>query len=298
MKMKDIFYDWVLNLQDRITEKIHNIDPNFKLNEDNWTRKDFSGADGGGGRTRAFSNGAIFENAGVNVSKVYGKMDPEFSKQFSSGDDNFWACGISLIIHPINPKVPTVHANFRMIEKGDKLWFGGGADLTPFYPYPEDFKHFHQTWKSALVDYPGYYEKMKKVCDDYFVNYHRNNERRGIGGIFFDHYNENGIEKDFEMVKNLGDSFLSSYIPLVDQRKNELFDEQDKQFQLFRRGRYVEFNLLHDRGTTFGLKTKGRTKSILISLPGSCHFSYDYEPVKKEHIQLNEAFLDPIDWLN
>lgn len=192
-----------------------------------------------------------------------------------------WAAGISLIIHPRNPRVPTVHANFRMIVAGEKFSFGGGADLTPFYPHPEDFTYFHEVWKKACAPYQCY-EEMKKVCDRYFVNTHRKDARgtemRGVGGIFFDHMNTGNIDSDFLMVKNLSESFIQSYFPIVEKRKDEAFSEEDVDFQLHRRGRYVEFNLLHDRGTMFGLKTNGRVDSILISLPARAKFSYQYKP--------------------
>jgi coproporphyrinogen III oxidase len=274
---KEIFHQHVLNLQQSITEAIVALDPKIHIVTDPWDRLDHKNAPGGGGITRAFE-GDVFENAGVNTSKVFGSLDPEFAKKLGGTGEEMWACGISLIIHPKNPRVPTVHANFRMIEAGEKFWFGGGADLTPFYPYPEDFKHFHDTWRSACAPY-NCYEDMKKVCDQYFVNTHRGGEMRGVGGIFFDHFNSSNIESDFEMVKNLSNKFIESYFPIVKKRKDESFTAEDEDFQLHRRGRYVEFNLLHDRGTTFGLKTNGRTDSILISLPARAKFSYKYQPI-------------------
>jgi len=208
-----------------------------------------------------------------------------------------WASGLSLIIHPRNPRVPTVHANFRFIQAGDKYWFGGGADLTPYYPHVEDFVYFHQTWKDVCTPF-NCYEQMKDQCDQYFVNFHRNNEMRGIGGIFFDHHNTGELEKDYQMVISLGEEFIASYFPIVDKRKNESFNEQDEDFMLHRRGRYVEFNLLHDRGTKFGLETKGRTDSILISLPGRCKFTYQYRPDKgSPHEEMNRYY-SPKNWLD
>jgi coproporphyrinogen III oxidase len=275
---KSVFHTHVLNLQDRITRELQRVDPTLKVIEDPWERVDFAGATGGGGITRAFC-GDIIENAGVNTSKVFGAIDPDFAKKLggSSEDSAMWACGISLIIHPKNPKVPTVHANFRMIQVGEKFWFGGGADLTPFYPHVEDFRYFHGIWKKACSPYHCY-DWMKKECDNYFINTHRNNEMRGVGGIFFDHFNTNNLEKDMEMVIDLSNHFIESYFPIVEKRKNELFNDDDVDFQLHRRGRYVEFNLLHDRGTTFGLKTNGRVDSILISLPAVAKFTYKYAP--------------------
>lgn len=205
-----------------------------------------------------------------------------------------WAAGISLIIHPHNPRVPTVHANFRMIKQGPKVWFGGGADLTPYYPHEEDFRHFHQVWKEAAgADYP----EMKKVCDEYFVNLHRDNEMRGIGGIFFDGFNSGDLAKDFEKVVGLSQHFIRSYFPLVEKRLSEAFTTDDEDFQLHRRGRYVEFNLLHDRGTLFGLKTNGRTDSILISLPARCKFTYQYAPPAGSPHAKMMGYYRPKDWV-
>jgi len=278
---KNEFHAHVKNLQNKITEELLKVDPQIELIEDPWVRVDFKGAPGGGGITRAF-RGDVIENAGVNTSMVYGEIDPEFAKKLGGTGTTMWAAGISLIIHPRNPRVPTVHANFRMIVAGEKFWFGGGADLTPFYPHPEDFTYFHDTWKRACAPY-NCYEKMKKECDKYFVNTHRSDpekgaEMRGVSGIFFDHMNTGNFEQDFKMVKVLSEHFIESYFPIVEKRKDEAFTEDDVDFQLHRRGRYVEFNLLHDRGTMFGLRTNGRTDSILISLPARAKFSYKYKP--------------------
>lgn len=270
------FHQHVLKLQDEITDAIKSFDPQIEIISDPWDRLDHSGSPGGGGITRAFK-GEVIENAGVNTSKIFGAIDPAFAKNLGGSAEELWACGISLIIHPKNPKVPTVHANFRMIQTGDKFWFGGGADLTPFYPHKEDFEYFHNIWKSACAPYQSY-EWMKKECDNYFVNTHRDGEMRGIGGIFFDHYNTSNLGNDYSMVKDLSFHFIQSYFPLVQKRKDEAFNADDEDFQLHRRGRYVEFNLLHDRGTMFGLKTNGRTDSILISLPARAKFSYKYRP--------------------
>lgn len=270
------FHQHVLELQEEITNALKTCDPTIEIISDPWDRLDFRGAPGGGGITRAF-RGDIIENAGVNTSKVFGAIDPLFAKKLGGTGDEMWACGISLIIHPKNPRVPTVHANFRMIQMGDVFWFGGGADLTPFYPHKEDFNYFHEVWKSACAPY-NCYEWMKKECDQYFVNAHRGLEMRGVSGIFFDHYNTSDLNADFDMVKDLSTHFIRSYFPIVEKRKNESYTHEDEDFQLHRRGRYVEFNLLHDRGTMFGLKTNGRTDSILISLPGRAKFSYKYQP--------------------
>lgn len=273
---KEQFHQYVRALQDEITKALFKVDPNLSLEEDAWSRLDHLGNPGGGGITRAFT-GEIIENAGVNTSMVFGAIDPAFAGKLGGTGDQMWAAGISLIIHPLNPRVPTVHANFRMIHAGEKFWFGGGADLTPYYPNVEDFKYFHEVWQKALMPY-GCYEEMKDVCDKYFVNTHRNNEMRGVGGFFFDHYNTNDLDKDLAFVKDISSNFIKSYFPIVEKRLNEDFNEEDVDFQLHRRGRYVEFNLLHDRGTMFGLKTNGRTDSILISLPARAKFSYKYKP--------------------
>jgi coproporphyrinogen III oxidase len=244
-ELKDKFYDYVCDLQDRITAQLREVDPSIDLTEDLWSRTDAVGADGGGGRTRAFS-GDVIENAGVNISKVYGKVDEKFADKIGGDGNELWASGLSLIIHPRNPRVPTVHANFRFIHAGGKYWFGGGADLTPYYPHEEDFLEFHTVWKDACAPYESY-EVMKKTCDEYFVNKHRDHEMRGIGGIFFDHLNNDNLDQDFKQVTHLAEHFIPSYFPLVKKRMDEEFNEADEDFMLHRRGRYVEFNLLHDR---------------------------------------------------
>lgn len=291
---KTAFSDHVMDLQERISKRLFEIDPSIELIEDLWERKDHVGAPGGGGRTRAFS-GEVIENGGVNYSKVFGKIDPQFSKQLGGDSDEMWASGISLILHPRNPRVPTVHMNFRMIQVGTKYWFGGGADLTPFYPHPEDFKYFHQTWKDVTAPY-GQWDAMKKKCDEYFVNTHRDGEMRGIGGIFFDHFNTGDLEADFQMATKLSEAFMPSYFPIVDKRVKEEFTSEDEEFMLHRRGRYVEFNLLHDRGTMFGLKTNGRTDSILISLPARCKYTYRYAPKKGSPHEMMLDFYRPNEW--
>jgi coproporphyrinogen III oxidase len=273
---KNSFHLHVKDLQDKICQKLLTLDPALSMKEDNWQRLDHASTPGGGGITRAF-RGELFENAGVNTSCVFGQIDPQFAQNLKGSGNEMWAAGISLIIHPKNPRVPTVHANFRMIHQGDKFWFGGGADLTPFYPYEEDFSYFHGIWKKACAPY-GCYEEMKTTCDEYFNNSHRGLEMRGIGGIFFDHFCSGNIQDDFDRVKNLSEYFIESYFPIVEKRKGEDWTVEDEDFMLHRRGRYVEFNLLHDRGTLFGLKTNGRVDSILISLPARCKFSYQYKP--------------------
>ncbi len=271
---KDHFHEHVKALQDKITREMQALDPELVIKEDLWQRKDHADQPGGGGITRAFK-GKLFENAGVNTSCVFGKIDPQFAKHLQGSGDEMWAAGISLIIHPSNPKVPTVHANFRMIHQGDKFWFGGGADLTPYFPHEEDFSYFHGVWKKAAGEK---YDEMKKTCDEYFNNSHRGIEMRGIGGIFYDHMNSGNTEKDMAYVKHMSEHFIESYFPIVRKRMTENWTEADEDFMLHRRGRYVEFNLLHDRGTLFGLKTNGRVDSILISLPARCKYTYQYQP--------------------
>ena len=288
------FHAYVRSLQDEITNALFSVDAKLSLEEDVWERKDHKGSAGGGGITRAFS-GDVIENAGVNTSLVFGAIDPAFAGRLGGTGDEMWAAGISLIIHPRNPRVPTVHANFRMIHAGERFWFGGGADLTPYYPHVEDFQYFHKTWKEALTPY-GVYDAMKKECDTYFTNTHRNNEMRGIGGFFFDHHNSNDLEADLKMVKDVSAKFIPSYFPIVEKRKDEAWDADDEDFQLHRHGRYVEFNLLHDRGTMFGLKTNGRTDSILISLPARAKFTYKYKPrAGSVHEKMMEYYF-PRDW--
>ncbi len=292
--IKNEFCEHVKALQDEITKELFACDAELSLEEDIWKRQDFVGRAGGGGITRAFT-GDIIENAGVNTSLVHGKISPGFSERSGSTDGTMWASGISLIIHPRNPRVPTVHANFRMIQAGDKFWFGGGADLTPFYPHEEDFHYFHQVWKDALTPY-GHYDEWKKKCDEYFVNAHRDGEMRGIGGFFYDHFNTGDTRADAEMIKDFSQAFIPSYFPIVEKRKNEAYDTDDEDFQLHRRGRYVEFNLLHDRGTMFGLKSNGRTDSILISLPGRCRFSYKYAPKAGSPHEKMMEYYRPFNW--
>jgi coproporphyrinogen III oxidase len=284
--------DYFRGLQDRICAGLEAADGSGRFREDSWTR-----AGGGGGRSRVLVEGGAFEKAGVNFSEVFGEMAPEFAKQIPGEGSAFTATGVSLVLHPRNPHVPTVHANFRFLTKGDRAWFGGGGDLTPFYPVLEDVVHFHKTWKavcdrhSPLVDYA----EMKRACDEYFYLPHRQ-EARGVGGIFFD-YKGGDLDKWFAFVQEAGDTFLPSYMPIVNRRKATPYGDRERRFQEYRRGRYVEFNLLYDRGTVFGLKTGGRVESILMSLPPTVRYWYDYhpEPGSKE-AELTEYWLRPMDW--
>jgi coproporphyrinogen III oxidase len=279
------------NLQDKITKAVEEVDGRT-FREDAWSREG-----GGGGRTRVLEGGTVFEKAGVNFSLVHGNLPPEFAAKIPLGSGTeFFATGVSLVFHAQNPKVPTVHANFRYLEKGDSGWFGGGMDLTPCYPYAEDAVHFHRTIKSACDRHdPGYYPRFKKWCDEYFSLKHRG-EMRGVGGAFFD-YLEEDREKTFAFVQDIGNSFLDAYVPIARRRKDESFTERERQYQLYRRGRYVEFNLLYDRGTIFGLETRGRTESILMSLPPLVRWLYDYKPEPGSAEAKALEFFQPRDWV-
>ena len=280
------------SLQDTICFALAKLDGQGEFGEDNWERQD-----GGGGRSRVMMEGGLFEKAGVNFSEVHGEMSPEFASQVPGEGRAFTATGISLVLQPRNPYVPTVHANFRSLTKGSKEWFGGGADLTPYYPYLADVVHFHRVWKRVCEGHPPPvdYRRFKKWCDDYFYLPHRG-EPRGVGGIFFD-YLEGDWEALFSFVRACGDAFLEAYLPIALRRKDEPFGESQRAFQQVRRGRYVEFNLLYDRGTIFGLKTGGRVESILMSLPPSARWPYDYRPEPgSREAELYDVYLKPRDW--
>lgn len=300
--MKDRFYQYIQNLQDQITSKIEEIDGAAKFREDIWER-----VEGGGGRTRVIENGNVFEKGGVNISAVHGKLPEAMQKMFLVDEGDFFACGLSLVIHPKSPMVPTVHANWRYFEMYDdhknviNSWFGGGQDLTPYYLFEEDAVHFHQTCKTACDKHnPEFYSKYKKQCDNYFWNTHRN-EARGIGGLFFDYCKETDamkMEDWYHFVTEVGDSFCDAYAPIVTKRKNLPYTELQKTWQEIRRGRYVEFNLVHDKGTLFGLKTNGRIESILMSLPPKVQWHYDHHPEKGSNEEkLINILENPIDWI-
>jgi coproporphyrinogen III oxidase len=279
-------------LQDKICRAIEKVDGEASFREDSWRRDG-----GGGGRTRVMENGAVFEKAGVNFSSVEGVLPEEFAKKIELGQGrDFFATGVSLVLHPRNPYTPTVHANFRYLEKGEAQWFGGGSDLTPYYPYREDARHFHSVFKEACDKHdPDYYPRFKKWCDDYFFIKHRN-ETRGVGGIFFD-YLQGDMEKLFAFVKDAGEAFLPAYLPIVELRRGQDYGEREREFQLIRRGRYVEFNLVYDRGTIFGLETRGRTESILMSMPPLAKWVYDYKP-EPDSVEANAwRYFSPQDWL-
>lgn len=283
--------DYFCTLQDRICTALEAIDVS-RFRQDLWQRPG-----GGGGRTRVLADGGVFEKGGVNVSDVHGEFSEEMARQIPGDGRTFTANGISLVLHPRSPLVPTVHANFRFLTRGSKEWFGGGADLTPYYPFRDDVIHFHRVWKAVCSRHgpPVDYGRFKRWCDDYFHLPHRG-EARGVGGIFFD-YLEGDLERLFAFVRDCGDAFLDAYLPIVRRRKDLPYGERERAFQEYRRGRYVEFNLIYDRGTIFGLKTGGRTESILMSLPPVVRWEYDYQPEPgSREAELYEVYLKPRDW--
>ncbi len=299
---KEKWIEFINQLQDKICKGLEDID-GTKFLEESWIRDE-----GGGGRTRVMDNGNVFEKGGVNTSVVFGDVTPQMQTQLKIHGAKWFACGLSLVIHPKNPFVPTVHCNYRMFELYDEndnvidRWFGGGTDLTPYYLIEEDAVWFHRTYKTIADKFDvSFYPEFKKICDDYFVNYHRNNERRGVGGIFYDHQRPSknkDLEFWFNFSKACGEGFLEAYLPIVERRKDMPYNEDQKFWQEVKRGRYVEFNLLHDRGTIFGLKTNGRTESILMSLPPTVRFIYNYQPEagsEEEKIQI--VCLNPVDWV-
>lgn len=297
--------EFVYHLQEDICKTLEETDGKALFGTDDWERAE---GKGGGGRTRTMVNGNIFEKAGVNTSVVYGKVTDAMRKHLQISGEKWFACGLSLVLHPLNPYVPTVHANWRYFELYDAegyvadRWFGGGCDLTPYYLFEEDARHFHQTIKNATDPFgTELYPQYKKQCDEYFVNSHRNNETRGIGGVFYDHLradDEDGLEKLFAFQQANGHAFLPAYLPIVERRKDTIYGAREIEWQEIRRGRYVEFNLIHDRGTIFGLKTKGRTESILMSLPPRARWQYNHQPeAGSAEEKLLQICRQPVDWL-
>lgn len=290
--MHDRAVSYFKELQGRICVGLEQVDAGSGFRTDSWERPG-----GGGGHSRVLENGNEIEKGGVNFSEVFGEFSPEFAKQIPGDGSKFTATGISLVIHPRSPLIPTVHANFRYLTHGSKAWFGGGADLTPYYPFKEDVVHFHRTWKNVCDKHSSVasYAKMKKECDDYFFLKHRN-EPRGVGGIFFDYMD--ATDAMFEFVRAAGDAFVNAYLPIVERRKALVYTPEQRFFQEYRRGRYVEFNLVYDRGTVFGLKTDGRTESILMSLPPVVRYVYDYKPSPgSKEAELTEYWLKPREWV-
>jgi len=300
--MRERMAAFVHRSQDQITAAIEALDGS-RVREDIWQRPE-----GGGGRSRVLQDGEVFEKAGVNVSVVMGTLSPQAAARMGGGteieDLSFFATGVSLVFHPHNPMAPTVHANYRYFERGDGSmpggwWFGGGADLTPSYLFEEDAVHFHQTLADACGEHgPEYYPRFKRWCDEYFYIPHRE-EARGVGGIFFDDVRiDEDKEKSFAFVQSCADAFLPSYLPIIERRKGLDYNEHHKQWQQLRRGRYVEFNLVHDRGTQFGLRSQGRIESILMSLPLTARWQYEHRPEPgSPEDELWQVLKSPRSWL-
>ena len=296
--------EYLLDLQDQICSGLEAEDSGGHFKEDLWEREA-----GGGGRTRVLEQGEVFEQAGVNFSHVFGQRLPPSATAARPELEgcNFQALGVSLVIHPRNPHVPTSHANVRFFiankagaendEEGSIWWFGGGYDLTPYYPNLEDIVHWHKNARETCRPYgDDVYPRYKQWCDDYFYLKHRN-ETRGVGGLFFDDLNEWGFERSFEFMQAVGNSYLPAYLPIVARRKQLQYGDRERAFQLYRRGRYVEFNLVYDRGTLFGLQSGGRTESILMSLPPLVSWRYDYQPESGSAEAELKQYLKPRDWL-
>lgn len=307
-------------LQDSICQGLEQLDGGKSFHEDSWEREE-----GGGGRSRVMKAGNLLEQGGVNFSEVWGKdLPPSILVQRpEAAGHGFYATGTSMVLHPHNPYIPTVHLNYRYFEAGPVWWFGGGIDLTPYYPFLEDVKHFHQTLKAACDSHhPDYYPTFKRWCDEYFYLKHRQ-ETRGVGGVFFDYQDglsqlyqgpdPTGVaaahsesvgslsrswEEIFAFVQDCGNAFLPAYLPIAERRRETPYSERERDFQLYRRGRYVEFNLVYDRGTIFGLQTKGRIESVLMSLPPMVRWEYSFAPeANTPEAELYETFLKPQDWL-
>ncbi len=319
---KERVSNFMKGIQDEICAGLEKLDGKGKFKEDSWQREE-----GGGGRSRVMTDGNVFEQGGVNFSEVWGDhLPPSILKQRPEAKGHsFYATGTSMVLHPKNPYIPTVHLNYRYFEAGPVWWFGGGADLTPYYPFAEDASHFHNTFKKACDNHhPEYYQVFKRWCDEYFYLKHRD-ETRGVGGLFFDYqdgtdplYRGPHSDKDaaiysrnlppldnrswediFAFVQECGASFLPAYVPIAEKRQNTEYGERERNFQLYRRGRYVEFNLVYDRGTIFGLQTNGRTESILMSLPPLVRWEYSYKPEPNTpEAELYDVFLKPQDWAN
>ena len=293
--------DYLAGLQETLCSTLADLDGIKTFEKDKWDRPE-----GGGGITRTLAGGAVFEKAGVGFSEVSGnQLPPSASAQRPELAGRSWhAMGVSLVLHPNNPHIPTSHANVRFF-RADKAgedsvwWFGGGYDLTPYYGYEEDCQHWHNTASAACKPFgENLYQECKHACDQYFFIKHRN-ETRGVGGLFFDDFNGEGFEDAFGFMQSVGNSFLPAYLPIVEKRKDTPYTDAQKQFQLYRRGRYVEFNLVYDRGTLFGLQSGGRTESILMSMPPQANWAYQYEvEPNSPEAKLTEQFLKPRDWLS
>ena len=296
----EIVGDYLRGLQSSIVDALEEVDGKESFRSDRWDRDG-----GGGGNSRVLVDGGVFEQAGVGFSHVFGdQMPPSATKSRPElAGKCFQALGVSLVLHPRNPYVPTTHANFRFFSTDSDdgapvWWFGGGFDLTPYYPFHDDVMHWHNTAKNACDPFgDDVYARYKAWCDEYFFLKHRN-ETRGVGGLFFDDLNKDGFDRSFEFLKAVGDKFLPAYLPIVSRRKGLEYGDREREFQLYRRGRYVEFNLIYDRGTLFGLQSGGRTESILMSLPPRVRWEYDWQPAPgSAEAQLYERYLQPVDWL-
>jgi len=283
---------FLLDLQERIVAQLTALDGRSFI-RDEWTRPE-----GGGGISRLLEDGELLERGGVGFSHVTGTvLPPSATAHRPEIAGRPWeAMGVSLVLHPRNPYVPTVHMNVRFFSSGATWWFGGGMDLTPYYPFEEDCAHFHRANREALAPFPGLHERFKKACDAYFFLKHRN-EPRGIGGTFFDDFSEEGFERSFAVMRAVGDALLPAYVPIVEKRRAMIFGERERDFQAYRRGRYVEFNLLWDRGTLFGLQSGGRAESILMSLPPVAKWRYDWKPEPgTPEAKLYAMLMPPRDW--
>jgi coproporphyrinogen III oxidase len=284
--------DYLLSLQHSIIERFEHLDGELFL-RDQWERPE-----GGGGISRILEGGKLLERGGVGFSHVIGtKLPPSATAHRPEIAGRPWeALGVSLVFHPRNPYVPTVHMNVRYFEAGDAWWFGGGMDLTPYYPFEEDCANFHRANRDALAPFPGLHPRFKKACDEYFFLKHRN-EPRGIGGTFFDDFSEGGFDNAFAVMRAVGSAFLPAYAPIVEKRRELPYGEHERDFQAYRRGRYVEFNLVWDRGTLFGLQSGGRAESILMSLPPLAQWRYDWKPfLGSPEARLYEILMPPRDW--
>jgi coproporphyrinogen III oxidase len=289
--MRETASAYFRDLQGRICEGLERLEGSGRFGEDAWERPG-----GGGGRARVLVDGALFEKAGVNFSEVHGALAPELERAMPGDGPSFFATGVSLVLHPRSPMVPTVHANLRFLERGRTAWFGGGTDLTPYYPFREDVVHFHRVLRDACAAFgPDAYARFKAECDRYFYLPHRG-ETRGVGGIFFD-YLQGELELLFGFVRAVGEAFLPAYAPIAERRRAEPYGEPEREWQLLRRGRYAEFNLLYDRGTVFGLKTGGRAESILMSLPPRVRWAYDAHPAPGSREAELLEYLRAQDWL-
>lgn len=285
--------EYFRGLQDRLCAGLSAADGGGTFREDAWDRPG-----GGGGRSRVLENGPVIEKGGVNFSEVFGDLTPTFAASMPGDGLSFTATGVSWVIHPRSPHIPTVHGNFRFLTHGSAAWFGGGCDLTPYYPALEDVTHFHRTWKQVCDRHAPMadHATMKAECDTYFHLPHRD-EARGVGGIFFDHFGGDNLDAAFTFVQDAADSFLAAYVPIVERRRGQAWTADERAFQEYRRGRYVEFNLIYDRGTIFGLKTNGRTESILMSLPPVVQYRYDWHPEPgTPEAALTDYWLKPRDW--